>query len=780
MIENYLYSLSKRKKIFYALLLAWLLLSLFFVRINCFEIKNPFKWAAEEVADNITDEMFTAANESMSEAVGSFVGWFFSIATEPFVPDGETFKDNTTFTTEDGGETNLKDFLSYFVIFGGMFISTLIYGFSMIIYFFSGKITDSKDTPVSLTAKYAVAVMICYAHDSICDTLLKLIGDLYAQMTLFTFKMVRNSGEFAAIVTKGEGETNLKLLGAGLVLAKMAPGVTFIILLIEIILIWKLVKGFLKLFAELVSRYIVTMVFLYMFALFGGTIVSNNTSQIFKSYLRTLLSSFFLLIFNIFWFKGCFMLVYGAKDFDLVKYIFILELLALGLKFDGMLRSMGLGVATGGSRLATAIGGSGRNLANTLRNANATRKSGGKLLQAAGIATGNKKLFDAGTKVGAGIKELTEGKKLDDPSIMASKLGENGKKMKDSDLKDGQAGKMLLNAMKNPGNKEAQNAVRGLSENALRRGAKELAGKGINIKEAKFGQFKGDDGFTHSGIQIKGERMGTDGKQHEFSGIISDSDAFKSAQKVKGVGLDGNSNEIDTDSLGFCSTSELKDGETCPVTDVKDFAGQDFDDALKNAREGGCEFGDNAFIEKDGEDSNHLDAANVFDGNGEQLGTISGDEYIKASSMSEDAGNGKTIGDDIQDKIKASGKFDSVSNWEPVPGNAGQYSCTGTKDNTETKIYATDKGIDAHSRTNGNSDSFMYQKPGTNGYSVKYDINYGKTYDKSANNTSSNTSSQQTFNQPNTHTQPRSNKPKATKQNNGGNESRQKKGRNKK
>ncbi|MCR4902203.1 MAG: hypothetical protein K6A23_05035, partial [Butyrivibrio sp.] len=625
MIEKYLYSIPKSKKIFYGILIFMTFFSLLSYRVH----SGLFSWIADTVTDNITDEIFTAINQSLADALSNAIDWFFKTALDPFGPNMDFFTNHTKF-----GTISLKTFLDNFSVFTGMFLCTLIFGFSMCVYFFSGKFSDSRDTPISLFGRYILAIAICYKNKLIYKTVMAIVDDFYTSLTDLENTMTKDKAGILGIVS-GSESAGFQLFGEAIAMA-VFPGVMLVILIIQLILIWKLLKGFIKLYAEMISRYIVTMVLLIMFAAFGGTIVSNNTVQIFKSYLRTLFCSFIVMIFNITWFKGCFCAVLGTTEgFTLIQYVFLLEILAFGLKFDGMLRSMGLGVATGGSRIASAIGGSGRNLANSLRNANDARKAGGNLLKAGGLATGNKAMFDAGDKLSAGIGDLLSGKKGGDPANMAAEYGKmaNGKKIDDNLVTPEQARDIINNALKNPGNQDAINAVNGLSDNMIKKGTQALlADSGIKVNDASLYQFRGADGKYHSGIKVNGERVQGTGKNktsHGVNGVICSSGAFNSSQDLgNGMGLN-------------CANS-LKNGESCFINEAADLAGQKAADALKTAQDNGVNFGDKGYIQKAGKDDNGLETFKCFDSNGNQVGTISGDEFIAASNIN---GNEKSTAD---------------------------------------------------------------------------------------------------------------------------------------
>ena len=274
MIERYLYSIPKRKKIFYGILLSWLFLSLITNRVDC----GIFTWIAGAVTDNITDEIFTAINQSLAEAIGALIDWFFNVLLAPLGPQLKTFTDNTNLAS-----VSLTDFIDRFSIFTGVFLATIIFFFGIFVYFFSGKITDSKDTPVSLFFRYVIALCICYKHKVIYETILKYIDDIFYKKLTYTLTkdMMKQDG-FLNLVAK-KADDKLTIFGVEQVINFAFPGVGLIIIILQIILVWKLIKGFLKLYCEMVSRYIVTIVLLLLFAAFGGTIVSNNTSSIFKS-----------------------------------------------------------------------------------------------------------------------------------------------------------------------------------------------------------------------------------------------------------------------------------------------------------------------------------------------------------------------------------------------------------------------------------------------------------------------------------------------------------------
>ena len=708
MIENYIYSIPRKKKIIYVIMLSLLFLSLLSAPVK----SGPFSALTGEITDNITDEIFTGVNQSLGEAVGSILDWVLNVFTKSWGPDLKTFVENTRF-----GGISAETFINGFAVSSGLFIATLIWGFSMFAYFFSGKFTDSKDTPISLTVRYALAIAICYKHKTIIDTVMGLIDDLY---TAYTESAISEAvGEAGFLNVLGEvTDHSLSMFGVVLTFS-IFPGVRLIVLIIGIVLIWKLLKGFFQLYMEMISRYIVTMVLLCLFSAFGATIVSNNTNQVFKSYLKTLFCSFMVMLFNIMWFKMCFFtaLVDGGVITSFFKYLFLLELLHFGTKFDGMLRSMGLGVATGGSRIASAVGGAGRNLTNAVRSANSMIKAAGGLLAAGGVALGNKSMHDIGKVMGAGAKDIAAGTlNKNSPEAFAQSLGTVGKRIDNGLVSGEQAAGMMSKLMANPKNPDAQNAVRALSPDKLREGAQAMVGdnSGISVGSANLCSYITADGTHKTGIRVSGTTE--DGSS--FSGVIGESNDFTSGTELP-----------DKDGLVLHTDNSLMNGETCDVNNAAMIAGSEVSKALEDAQDNGFNF-NGATIEKDGRDSNGRDSFNVIGENGTQLGVINGDQFTMSGECLDDKER-KEAFSKMKDVIMSGGNYESMTDFQAIEGETGKYKATATDNNGFNRDFiATDKGMYQESKMNDHAESFSYTdnsfKNGEVSYS--YDVNAGKSY----------------------------------------------------
>ena len=729
MIENYLYSIPKWKKILFGVLVTMFIFSLISVKVD----SGLFSWLAGEMTDNITDEIFTAVNDSAGTALTDGMQAFCNLITGAFGPQLDTFNTHTTFA----GIT-AETFLNGLAISIGMFISTLIWGFCMFTYFFSGKITDSKDTPISLTVRYLVAMAICYKQSDIVHTFIDLIDILYTSWTdhAITGAAATTTADNFINIMGDAGDGAVSFFGTAAI-AVAFPGVGLIFLIIELVLVFKLIKGFIKLYVEMVSRYIVSIVLLLMFSAFGGTIVSNNTSQIFKSYLRTLFSSFALLCFNILWFQMCLVLSFNGVDIlDLLSYVFLLELLALGLKFDGMLRAMGLGVATGGSRLASAVGGAGRNLANTLRNANDMRKAGGKLLTAAGMASGNQAAIKAGQMLGASVNDIANGK-FNNPNqaaINAAAYGAANQKIPDNEISGKEAANIVGNALKNKNDQNAQDALNGLSNNKLKEAAQEMLGNGYKVSDARLQQQRGADGQMHTTLGVTAQKTNGGGSLADeqnashnktFNGQIGAAGTFDTGKQVGG----------DSD-LTMNYGGSLKNGQKCSLSDAEEIAGSDAAKALDGVKIGGEALSE-GYIESCGRDANGDDCYRVYDDADNLVGSINGSEFTASSTSMGDEECSDALSGWKEQIAQEHPEFNN-ENGESTLGefvqsdiNPGQYVATahGSDENGEyaQSFYATDKGQMPTAKIDANNvDSHQYECMNEDGNKVVFNVTPGR------------------------------------------------------
>ena len=716
MIENYYYSIPKWKKIIIAVCVGLLLCTLVSTHVN----SGLLSWFTKKATDNITNEIFDALNETCGEVFGEILGAIGDILTAPWGPSLGTFIAQTNFAG-----TSADVILENLSIWVGVFISTLIWGFGMFTFFFSGKFTDSKDTPLSLTVRYGVALAISYKSRVIIETYLAIIDTIYSGYVMHAISM--GTGNFA-VVLAGLIEGWIKNALTSLIVSEI-PGALFVLIILEIIITFKVIKGFFKLWAEMISRYIISVVLLLFFAAFGGTIVSNNSTQIFKSYLRTLFSSFIVMLLNMTWFKLCILVALGARtEMSPLQYFFLLELLHFGLKLDGIMRSMGLGVASGGARIASAVQGAGQNMMRALQTADRLRKAGGAMLQegAKMIAAkgGDPKhaenMFKVGAALGATAKDIMSGAANPNNSAinMAASYGSDGHKIPDNMLKQGDAANIMANAFKNPNDMHAQNAFKALSNNALKQGAQDLLGPGYKVNSASATSVKGADGMRHNGVNVNASKVnpfdqsmaGQQAAQKKaFDGTISGAGTFSNAESVGGdMGF-----EMQKDSI----ENSVKSGESVAAKDLETFGGTAAQEALDSAQ--GLNF-DQGEIESMGRNKDGDASFRCWDSDGNMCGTIQGDQFIANSGNDENA-KAKAM-EEMKHGIETGGY--QCSDFEPVAGKDGVYTATGVDiDGNQKKFTATDRGVYTDSKLNSDMSSFRYNGLDGAGNTTSFDVN---------------------------------------------------------
>ncbi len=561
-IENIWYKLNEKKKrriiaitfVFIILLFISTVKPVYSADDAKWDWTHPFSSLINKVASNVTDELTNITDEinvSVIQGVTGASDMFTESIFGQFANPLTNFEDSEdTGLSSDSFEntvgTTFVKKINTTTASIGYFVATILFFFGIFVYFFSGKISDTKDTPISLIGKYVISIflIISASNLSIRNTINDYLGKFCTSLTGIENN---NPLSFNAFITEGTGGADINLCGLILKLPKAIPFIMTIFSLGGMIVMLIIVKNAFKMYIECISRYIISNVLLLLFGAFCGTIVSNNTSNIFKSYIQTLFSSYFLLAFDLVWFSSVIGILLTratglgkGNTLGLMEIILINELLKLGPKFDGILKGMGIGVAQGMSRVGSSIGMGINQLARSLSNANQLRKGAGTTLQA---LAGNpslgfspetrQKMYETGSKMAAPLSTMVGGQNVNDPNKIVGMLQDSAKKGKilpDSYYSNAQAGNVLDRMMKNPGKKDLSEAIGGMSETKKAEGMQELLGGGMQINEAMRGNYKGVDGYSHEGIRVSGTMA--DGTQ--FSGVIG-SERYMDSSKAMAI-----------------------------------------------------------------------------------------------------------------------------------------------------------------------------------------------------------------------------------------------------
>lgn len=691
--------------------------------------------------DNISDEYFTSIDQGVSNGMDSISGALASTLLEPFSPKWDTF---IQYTALPNGQ-NAKTFLTGFAKAAGVFLSTLIFGFSLIRYFFQGKLTELKDTPLKLLGKYMLALFLCYNTEAILNTFSNLMDTMYSLFTQSAYmeaqagikqEMLNIS---SGMVEKGT-KSIINVLGIGIALT-YTPVIGLIFLIIELVLIWQVIKGIIALYMEVVSRYIMTFVIIALAPAFISTTVSSDTSDIAKSYFRTALTSILLLIFNTLWFKMCFSMSLCAEgnQMTLIGYIFLIKMLQLGQKLSELLRSMGLSVAASAQTMGTAGAGlfRGMMMMRMLGQAGSAKNALGKSLMEKGALQGDAKgkaMYDAGSKIAGENKKATGTAKEKNGfapstagvSAYASKCGAIGAKVDDSLVTGTTAANIVGAAIgEKQGDKDALNAVKGLSDEKLKEGVQELCGNNMMVENATMGTVAGEEG-NFTGIKVDGY----DENGEAISGIIAGEDYVGNGEALSGETAQDN-------GVLFRATSTLKNGESCTVQNSLK-AGQDVHEGIKSMK--GAVAANAATYTQLGRSSTITDSMNsrqkasaghVLNASGTVIGSVEGSQFTAAAATT-GAWDGSNMSardmslDEIATKIESNGyKLDMKNGWQSVAGEEGAYAiaATDTANGNDVKFTAYDKGLQTFSALNNQPGSFAYESKDVDGNRVAFNVN---------------------------------------------------------
>ena len=169
---------------------------------------------------------------------------------------------------------------------------------------------------------------------------------------------------------------------------------------LQLILLISVAVEYIKLLLEIIERYIVCTLLLYMSPVWGGMIVSRSTSSIAVNAFRMYISELFLLWMNkLFATMAVVLVAHNQKT--LIAFCFVIAFLKAAQRIDAYMKSMGLSVAqTGGAILDSIMAAVG-----TLSSLGRLNKAGagiaGASMSQVGSLTGNSMIARVGDKMSA-------------------------------------------------------------------------------------------------------------------------------------------------------------------------------------------------------------------------------------------------------------------------------------------------------------------------------------------------------------------------------------------
>ncbi len=469
-------------------------------------------WIKGKINDSVStmaDEMLSGLGQRMSETVEAIGNDIVSGMVGGLGPDLTAF-DNFV----SGRDINTKGAAAYRDVHNKFTTVAQVFGYGIaiiillisLLQFFIAKPGELKDTPFRLVFKFILSIGLIAGSREIMDMILEVANDIWTNVIMsevINGKTLTLSYDTLAPVTVSGEEVAIDLLAAGgkaLAFKKICgliPGIGAFIGLFQLLIYWPLIKGFVKLYIEIVERYLVVVLLYFFFGAAAGTIVSNNTSNVFKSYMRMVASQIFLLFVNAA-LLSVFIdaLLRKAFTVSVPNYIFGLAFLKVCQRIDSYMASLGLNVAQTGGQTLDAILGAGAGILRGLGNLGRSAGKGANLASAVAEKGGH-------FKTAAGLKALSGTRGAADvigaggidsaARLMAANRGKSFSATPD------QAATMIKDFMGDPNNQKKAAMIAGYDDQSLIAGMNKImadSGQNIHVSDIdrstlnKHGQLK--------------------------------------------------------------------------------------------------------------------------------------------------------------------------------------------------------------------------------------------------------------------------------------------------
>lgn len=299
-----------------------------------------------------------------------------------------------------------KNVMGLGIIVGSCLATALLVGY--LILCLCGQSAQIRDNPIWLVVKYILSMIAIYLSADIVFEMTNMIYRLWSEFII-------NSHYDALTYTYESTVGNIVYTEEGRVrvLGVYSPTTLnfywkCILPLIQLFLIWKLIKQLIRLYLEIAERYFVLIVLGAFFPTAVATCVGNGTRNIFLSYLRMFFCQGFVMLCNMAFMKFfLYVLLSGGWTAGPLNYIAALAFLRVCQRIDAYMMAMGLNVAQTGVGIANSIGGAYANLmrismlARTVSGVGRTRENLGRAIQVAGANSNNRGLFNTGGFIGA-------------------------------------------------------------------------------------------------------------------------------------------------------------------------------------------------------------------------------------------------------------------------------------------------------------------------------------------------------------------------------------------
>lgn len=276
----------------------------------------------------------------------TILSWFVSLAGELFEAITNVFLDSIT--------TNMNMITS---IFPGLALGYRVFqaiGIGLVvciasfqlIKFFGGQLTESRDTPLQILLRAAIAGVLLYFGGHALELVIEISRIPFTRMADVNSVNFSNFTESLTTGIQSGSLTNVAIALSG-------PVVPAIVLILLILIGWNL----LKLMVEVCERYLMIIVLTYVSPLIFSTYTSRTTSHIFQKYLSMFFGQAILLTLSVWMLKlvmSGFATV-GAGQGILFKMMLVLAMCKIAQRTDTYMQQLGIGVATTGENLVDDV-----------------------------------------------------------------------------------------------------------------------------------------------------------------------------------------------------------------------------------------------------------------------------------------------------------------------------------------------------------------------------------------------------------------------------------------
>lgn len=275
----------------------------------------------------------------------------------------------------------------------GMALASILFLFNMFLCV-CGQAQQIKDSPLRLFGRYCVVVILINISDELIYQFVQLMSNIWTGFiavssdgTLITASTLGLNFDFATILagTLAIGTLTIVCPAASIILV-------VILLIIVVVIAWKILKGVLHLYLEIVQRYFIFMILTLLMPAAFATFTSHWTNNILHSYFRMLCSQVFIMVLDMAFMK-VFISVGAGWTAGVGNLIACFAFLKVASRFDSYLAAMGINIGQTGGALGQSVGGSIRNglglLSSVFGNGSRVAGAAGRHIAANGLNTGD-------------------------------------------------------------------------------------------------------------------------------------------------------------------------------------------------------------------------------------------------------------------------------------------------------------------------------------------------------------------------------------------------------